>query len=1089
MLCLLAPSSMAQTAATASRAIEALNTAAGVPLTVTRSPKTQLATFLSAPRGRSIPLPASAGTSRESRALSFVETYGAAFGLRNAADVRIQRVETDSLGLDHVRMTQVRAGVPVTGGELVLHMKGARVLAANGKTLGGIDGVDLNPAVSAPESLSIAGKYVARKFKTLGVNLSEPRLEILNQELLGGRPFPTRLAWFIEASSMDLRQFIWIDAHSKLVLLSFSQRTDAKNRAVYNGNNLATLPGTLVRSEGDAATGDTDADLAYVYAGSTYDYYSSVHGRDSFDGLGGQLKSTVHHCPTGSACPYENAFWSGTQMVYGDGYASADDVVAHELTHAVTERTANLFYYMQSGALNESFSDIFGETVDLLNGLGTDTLAVRWEMGEDLPDGGALRNMANPNLFNDPGKMTDSQFRCEYDPVAEDAGGVHTNSGVPNHAYALMVDGGTYNAQTVVGIGLTKAAKVQYRALTQYLTSASDFLDNYNALQQACSDLVGTDGITAGDCSEVTKALNAVQMSNPWPCGANYGMNAPPPNVCPAGQYATNTFFDGFETGLSNWTISGNTGTWFRGSNPVNPLGGSVFATTGADNLWGYSQDTATDSRISLASNLSILPGSRLQFNHSFGFDNDSGGNNWDGGRIEYSTDNGVNWSDLSPLYAAGANYGTGAIKATTGNPIGGLMGFVKDSFGYTASQYNLGTLGGQNVRFRFRIGTDSSIDDYGWFIDDFRVYQCFSITPPTISIADVSVLEGNAGMSNATFTLSLSAPFASTVSVTATTADSTATAGSDYTAAGPTVLNFAPGVTTQTFSVPIQGDAVIEGNETFFVNLTDPLFATIADGQAVGTIVDDDTEPNVTPTSARFMALDSSARTTLGGTTPEIWYAVQLFANRSYQFSAWPVADDETSGAVSISLDLFSDASGTVAATPSPRKESAGLEGSPNQSTGRPQTLLFQPTTSGVYRLRLTGVAGTPEDVSLLARETTLFSPWLFVTNATSYDAFQTIHNNTAQPVVVTLQALDASGTALGNSITFTVPADATVFKSTKSDMGVAADAFGGTLLRHDGAFGAISANTTTLSGLTGLSFDSPFTPRSSQVLGSPIR
>ncbi len=257
-------------------------------------------------------------------------------------------------------------------------------------------------------------------------------------------------------------------------LLHFSQLTDARDRVIYNGNNTFALPGTLMRTEGAGPTGDVDADKAYDYSGDTYDYFFTKHGRDSFDGAGGQLKSTVHHCPNGGPCPYANAFWNGSQMVYGNGFASADDVVAHELTHAVTERTANLFYYLQSGALNESFSDIFGETVDLGNGAGTDTTGVRWQMGEDLGIG-AIRNLMTPTLFSDPGKMSDPQFKFKCEAVPQDAGGVHTNSGVPNHAYALMVDGGTYNGITVTALGpiavnaLSKAQTIQFRALTQYL--------------------------------------------------------------------------------------------------------------------------------------------------------------------------------------------------------------------------------------------------------------------------------------------------------------------------------------------------------------------------------------------------------------------------------------------------------------------------------------------------------------------------------------------------------------------------------------------------------------------------------------------
>src|SRR5262249_1899458 len=146
------------------------------------------------------------------------------------------------------------------------------------------------------------------------------------------------------------------------------------------------------------------------------------------------IVSSVHYCEP-SGCPLQNAFWDGTQMVYGTGFASADDVVAHELTHAVTQYSANLIYFNQSGALNESFSDIFGETVDLLNGKGNDTAAVRWLIGEDLSIG-AIRNMMNPGKFpfSDPERTSDPHYVC---PTFSDNGGVHTNSGVPNHAYAL----------------------------------------------------------------------------------------------------------------------------------------------------------------------------------------------------------------------------------------------------------------------------------------------------------------------------------------------------------------------------------------------------------------------------------------------------------------------------------------------------------------------------------------------------------------------------------------------------------------------------------------------------------------------------
>jgi cysteine-rich repeat protein len=186
----------------------------------------------------------------------------------------------------------------------------------------------------------------------------------------------------------------------------------------------------------------------------------------------------------------------------------------------VTQFTAGLIYYKQSGALNESYSDIFGETVDVLNGAGWDPPEARWVIGEDVFP---IRHMGDPTLVQDPGKMSDPQYVCTED----DDGGVHTNSGVGNHAYALMVDGGAYNGYTITGIGLTKAAKIEYRALAQYLTPASDYRDNYDALLQSCADLIGSSGISAADCDEVGKALDAVEMSSPSPCACGDGVLDP----------------------------------------------------------------------------------------------------------------------------------------------------------------------------------------------------------------------------------------------------------------------------------------------------------------------------------------------------------------------------------------------------------------------------------------------------------------------------------------------------------------------------------------------------------------------------------
>ena len=461
-------------------------------------------------------------------------------------------------------------------------------------------------------------------------------------------------------------------------------------------------------------------------------------------------------------------------------------------------------------------------------------------MGEDLPSIGAIRNMRDPTLFGDPGKVSDPQFVCLT--PGNDAGGVHSNSGVPNHAYALMVDGGTYNGQTVTPIGLTKAGKIQYRTLNTYLVSGSGFLDNYQAMQQACTDLVGTAGITAADCTQVKKALDAVEMANPV-CAQPAA-----PALCPAGQSPTNLFFDNLENPTSGkWTTSTITGvnhwlddathTAFGGCTGTPDVYCAVAASSGTRAFWGYDTPVVGDSAVAMTANVAIPAGARMQFNHSYGFEDDLF-DDYDGGVVEYSTNGGATWIDAGTLITSGRTY-SGVIGSDFGNPLAGRNAFVRESFGYTASQLTLNSLSGQNVRFRFRMGTDSGVDDYGWFIDDVRVYTC---TPArTLRISDVTKAEGNSGTTAFDFTVTLSAAAASNVTVTYATANGTAVAPGDYATLAPTVLTFTPGQTSKLVRVNVVGEGGVEANETFVVNLSAPSGATLADGQGRGTILNDD--------------------------------------------------------------------------------------------------------------------------------------------------------------------------------------------------------------------------------------------------------
>lgn len=250
--------------------------------------------------------------------------------------------------------------------------------------------------------------------------------------------------------------------------------------ATYDNNNGGqfSLPGYYVTDSGNTFYSERQkaAVDAHYYAGQVYDYFYNTFGRNSYDGNGADIVSTVHY-----GSNYNNAAWVGNQMIYGDGDGStftylsgADDIVAHELTHAVTDRSADLVYENQPGALNESFSDVFGYFVD----------SEDWLMGEDVytpgRSGDALRSMSNPTLYNQPDHM--DNYRNLPNTEAGDWGGVHINSGIPNKAAYY----------TINSIGKSKAEKIYYRALTVYLTPNSNFSDARSSLIQSAQDLYGS---------------------------------------------------------------------------------------------------------------------------------------------------------------------------------------------------------------------------------------------------------------------------------------------------------------------------------------------------------------------------------------------------------------------------------------------------------------------------------------------------------------------------------------------------------------------------------------------------------------------
>ncbi|HOH99747.1 MAG TPA: M4 family metallopeptidase [Bacteroidales bacterium] len=247
---------------------------------------------------------------------------------------------------------------------------------------------------------------------------------------------------------------------------------------------------------------DEIATDAHWGAEMTYDYFWLEHGRNSIDGNGFKLRSYVHYSNN-----YANAFWDGYRMTYGDGSGSmgpltALDIIAHEISHGLTSFTADLDYAYESGALNESFSDIFGAAVEFY----AKPTAANWTIGENI--GVIIRSMSNPNAYGDP----DTYLGTNWYIGSGDNGGVHTNSGVLNYWFYLLTVGGIGtndlgNAFNVSGIGIDKAGEIAFRMLTVYLTNTSQYID---ARFYAILSAVDLYGACSPEVAAVTNAMYAI---------------------------------------------------------------------------------------------------------------------------------------------------------------------------------------------------------------------------------------------------------------------------------------------------------------------------------------------------------------------------------------------------------------------------------------------------------------------------------------------------------------------------------------------------------------------------------------------------
>ncbi|HEX8701887.1 MAG TPA: M4 family metallopeptidase [Myxococcaceae bacterium] len=436
------------------------------------------------------------------------------FRLR-AEDLVLKRTSQDSDGHTYFRYSQTKHGKPVVGAELILMVdRAGTVYAANSSAYDVAQGIQVatQPSLSA-EAAAVAARGSDMDFKAestgrlVYVRGENGRLVLAHETIVTG-----------ERAGLPVVDYVYVNANNGQVALRAPTIHSAQNRAVYSGNNGTSLPGTLKRTETGAASGDTHVDDNHTHLGTTYQCYFQNFGRDSYDNAGAQLKSTVHHSTN-----YVNAFWNGTQMVYGDGDGSQSgplgkslDVTVHELTHAVTDYESDLIYSNESGALNEGMSDIFAAYCESWT-KGWTMDAPVWMIGDDIwtpsTPGDALRYMGNPTQDG-----SSKDYYPERYTGTSDSGGVHWNSGIANLAFKLLSTGGVHprNKTTVnvTGIGVQKAGKIFYEANANCLAASSNFAAAKSCTEQKAEQFYG-----AAEKASTTQAWEAVGV----------GIVVPPP--------------------------------------------------------------------------------------------------------------------------------------------------------------------------------------------------------------------------------------------------------------------------------------------------------------------------------------------------------------------------------------------------------------------------------------------------------------------------------------------------------------------------------------------------------------------------------
>lgn len=461
----------------------------------------------------------------EETAKMFLQEQKLAIGLSDDVELEVVEIRTDEINNTHVRFAQVVDGIKVEKDSLSVHFDETGVITSVTGALTAVQSIEKTDSERLTESNAIE---IAKKQYTYE-SLSEPTIVervIITNSGKNYETYKVKIAFTVpEIASYS----VYVDAYSGKVIYSESNiryanvvgsgldvlnniralnlyydgtyyyMQDYSHNATHRIETNSMGGGTSTRNLVKAATNvfssenDKASVSAHYNAERTIDFYKNVFDRNSLDDNYMAVVSSTQYLTN-----YNNAFWTGTQMVYGDGdghtftYLSGDlDVVGHEMTHGVIEHTADLSYHNESGALSESIADIFGVLISTYDKYNVESGgnwifdASDWVIGDDIYTpyiaGDALRSLSDPTLYNQPDKM--SAYINSPDTESGDWGGVHTNSGILNKAGYLIAE----------RVGMEKTAQIYYRALVQYMTETTDFEQTKNYLVQAAKDLYGED--------------------------------------------------------------------------------------------------------------------------------------------------------------------------------------------------------------------------------------------------------------------------------------------------------------------------------------------------------------------------------------------------------------------------------------------------------------------------------------------------------------------------------------------------------------------------------------------------------------------